>query len=131
VSQENDAAVVGADLQDPLPESSFFYRRVFSYIVSLAFIALLAFVIYRMDEARELRLVAQYLCILLFCVITYYMIAPSAEQIVKMFQTARVLVRGVDLKTDDPFKAERPPSTARTNFEPERDAAPTSRQIKD
>lgn len=88
-----------ADIQDPLPESTFFYRRVFSYVLSVAFVALLAFVIWRMDTASELRQVALYLSLLLWFTITYYMVAPSAEQIVKMLQTAKMFISGVRLNT--------------------------------
>lgn len=89
------------DLQDPLPESSFFYRRVFSYLTCIALTALLAFIIYRMDDPTSLRDVALYLCVLLFFTITYYMVAPSGEQVVKMVQTAKMLISGVRVRHDD------------------------------
>lgn len=80
------------DPQDPLPEAKFTYRRIFSYSVSLALLAILAFIVWRMDDSDALRQLALYLCVLLFFVITYYMVAPSAEQIVKLIQSARVLI---------------------------------------
>lgn len=94
------------DLQDPLPESTFFYRRVFSYAVSVALLGLLGFVIYQIDEAAELREVALYLCLLLFIVITYYMIAPSAEQVVKMLQTAKLFASGVRMRQESEATSE-------------------------
>lgn len=133
------------DVQDPLPESAFLYRRIFSYFLSVALIALLALVVWRMDSAAELTRVALYLCLLLFMVVTYYMIAPSAEQVVKMLQTAKLLARGVTIEKS--ASADRTSATTRTRVgrgtinhsEPPRrppppepsyrspDAAPTSR----
>lgn len=84
-----------ADIQDPLPESNFFYRRVFCYGVSVILLGMLSLIVWRLQGDEELRMVAMYLCLLLFMVVTYYMIAPSAEQVVKMLQTAKLFTRGV------------------------------------
>ena len=91
------------DPQDPLPEPTFTYRRIFSYGLSLALIGLLAGVIWRMDDGDMLRQVALYLCVLLFFVITYYMVAPSAEQIVKIIQAAKVVIANrIDKQGEEP-----------------------------
>lgn len=87
-----------ADPQDPLPESAFLYRRIFSYGISICLIGLLALTVWRIDGADELRRVALYLCVLLFVVVTYYMLAPSAEQVVKMMQTAKLFLNGVRVR---------------------------------
>lgn len=130
-----------ADIQDPLPEGSFFWRRLFSYAVSTAIIALLAIVVWRLDGDDELRQVALYLCLLLFMVVTYYMIAPSAEQVVKMLQTAKLFMQGVRTTATataqnkqgrastttttglPPTPSQSPPNQRGSDF----DAAPTSR----
>lgn len=87
---KDDNLADNESLQDPLPEGKFFYRRIFSYVLSGLFILLLAYVILRIDNNDDLRRVALYLCVLLFVVITYYMVAPSAEHVVKMVQAARI-----------------------------------------
>ena len=89
------------DPQDPLPEPKFTYRRIFSYGVSLALLAILGLIVWRIDDGDALRQLALYLCVLLFFVITYYMVAPSAEQIVKLIQSARVLVATRQDKEDN------------------------------
>lgn len=78
------------DPQDPLPEQSFFYRRVFSYVIAVSLLGLIAFVVWRIDGADQLREIALYLCLLLFVVVTYYMVAPSAEHVVKMIQLGKL-----------------------------------------
>ena len=112
------------DVQDPLPESNFFYRRVFSYLITVSITGLLAFVVWRIDGADELRQVALYLCLLLFVVVTYYMIAPSAEQVVKMLQTAKMFTHGVTTRVES--RAEGPRGSARSTTTVGRHAAPRS-----
>lgn len=85
------------DAQDPLPESNFFWRRLYSYIATFSIWGLLVFVIYKMEDAGSLRTVALYLSMLLWFTITYYMIAPSAEQITRIIQAARTMRSGVPL----------------------------------
>lgn len=78
------------DPQDPLPEPSFLYRRVFSYGTAISLIGLIAFVVWRIEGDEQLREIALYLCLLLFMVVTYYMVAPSAEHVVKMIQLGKL-----------------------------------------
>ena len=73
------------DPQDPLPEATWTWRRVFTYAVTAALLALLAYVIPRMPAA-ELKGVAYWLIALVWTSITYYLIAPSAEHIVAVIQ---------------------------------------------
>lgn len=86
------------DIQDPLPESNFFWRRIYSWMVSVSVLALIGFVVWQIEGADELRQVALYLCILLWFVVTYYMIAPSAEQIVKILKTTELFKHGVQVR---------------------------------
>lgn len=116
------------DPQDPLPESTFFYRRVFSYGLSVSLVGLLALTVWRIDGADELRAVALYLCVLLFVVITYYMIAPSAEHVVKMMQTAKLFLNNVHIRQDRPMSSQRPPMSSQVGGSDfEEDAAPRGR----
>lgn len=92
------------DTQDPLPESNWLYRRWFTFIVtSIAIIgiALITYGIYGMRVSHEEQVIDHFyseiwwLLILLWIIVTYYMVAPSAEQVAKMVQTAGMLRAGV------------------------------------
>lgn len=95
---ESHTVVEQIDAQDPLPESNFFWRRLYSYIATFSIWGLLVYVIYKMEDAGSLRTVALYLSMLLWFTITYYMIAPSAEQITRIIQAARTLRSGVPMR---------------------------------
>lgn len=77
-----------------LPESNFRYRRIFSYVLTVALLVMLGFIIWQLTDAKELGDIAFWLIILLWWVVTYYMIAPSAEQIARIIQSARVAMFG-------------------------------------
>jgi hypothetical protein len=84
------------DAQDPLPESSWFYRRVYTFIVSAALIALLGYLgFYAPDKNMAFKWTAS----LLSFVIMIYIVAPSADQITRMIQTASMLKSGVSLSS--------------------------------
>lgn len=109
------------DAQDPLPESNWIWRRVFTFVALIAIFAILiglavatnrivGNVVGRIDtmNAEAVALIAkQALAIIevmfrlmfwaLIVVVTYYMVAPSAEQITKMLQTAGLLKAGVQM----------------------------------
>jgi hypothetical protein len=110
-----------SDPQDPLPESNWLWRRVFTFVaLGCAFILLFALatatnrivgnVVGRIDT-MDARNVAQITVValntmlemfkLMFWLatltITYYMVAPSAEQITKVIQTAGLLKSGVQI----------------------------------
>ena len=94
------------DLQDPLPESSWFWRRVFVYIVTGCVLWMLWGAIDRLGEVAKVRpdigvdaLLS--LCKWIICftgaLATYYLVAPSAEQVVKLVQVATLLRSGVQM----------------------------------
>ena len=109
------------DLQDPLPESSWLWRRVFTFVATLIVFALLiglavaadrivSSVVERIDTMSPQAVavitvralgVIEWMFELMFwallVVATYYMVDPSAEQITKMLQTARLLRAGVQV----------------------------------
>jgi len=84
------------DPQDPLPESQFFWRRLFSYLACLILLGLLAFIVTRIEGDPELATIAKWLIGLIALLMTYYMIAPSAEQLARIIQAARVMRASVE-----------------------------------
>jgi hypothetical protein len=108
-----------ADMQDPLPESNWVWRRVLTFMATLIIFGLmtgLAYAVHRIvggvigridnmsAEAvaaitvRALGVIERmfgwmYWCLLV--VVTYYMVAPSAEQIAKMIGAVSLLKGGV------------------------------------
>lgn len=109
------------DLQDPLPEANWLWRRVFTFaavaiilgiLIGLAIATnrIVGNVVGRIDTmsaaavadiAKQALVVILRMFTLMFwalmVTITYYMIAPSAEQITKMLQTAGLLKAGVQM----------------------------------
>ncbi len=100
------------DAHDPLPESNWLWRRLFVFAVS----ATIMFLIFRygdrlsgiaelaaqnQDSAvviigiRSMMNLMAWLLSGLFMMITFYMLAPSAEQVIKAFQIAKSLREGV------------------------------------
>lgn len=138
------------DLQDPLPESSWLWRRIFVYAVTAAVLWMLWGAIIQLGNVAlvEPRLGVPALLSLCKWIIgmtalmaTYYMVAPSAEQIVKMLKTAALLRGGVqvagrqrvapDGTTDTAKTVGRPPAPPVPATEApaaEEDAAPRSRR---
>lgn len=110
-----------ADIQDPLPEANWLWRRVFTFaavaiilgiLIGLAIATnrIVGNVVGRIDSmsavavaeiAKQALVVILRMFTLMFwalmVTITYYMVAPSAEQIVKMLQTAGLLKAGVQM----------------------------------
>lgn len=105
------------DPQDPLPEPTWLWRRLYVYAVTIVILALVWVGVHQLAEvasmepqqgiAALLRAV-QWLIAALICVITYYLVAPSAEQIVKMIQAARLQRTKID--ADKPRPQPEPPS---------------------
>lgn len=109
------------DIQDPLPEANWLWRRVFTFVViGLAFTVAIGLaialnrivgnVVGRIDtmdaiNVAQITVVAIKTILQMFqmmfwtviVVVLFYMIAPSAEQITKMIQTAGLLKHGVQI----------------------------------
>lgn len=94
------------DLQDPLPESNWFWRRVFVFVVTAAVLWMVWGAIDRLGTVAALRpeigvkallSLCKWLLAMVALMATYYMIAPSAEQVVKMMKTATLLRSGVQI----------------------------------
>lgn len=76
------------DPQDPLPEGQWLYRRIFTWTFTAIQLALLGWTIRRMPAA-DLQLVALWQLGLLALVVTYYLLAPSAPQLARIFAEIR------------------------------------------
>lgn len=86
------------DPQDPLPEGRWLYRRLFIWGVMLFCCGLLAFIVHRLEgDPSALKSVAQWTISLMALLSTYYLIAPSAEQLAKIVQAGRLFRAQPDL----------------------------------
>jgi hypothetical protein len=97
-SAESDPQRV--DVQDPLPEPSWLWRRVYTFalsLISLGFIWYGAEAMFLLKRADELFAITRYMIAILGVLILFYMVAPSAEQIVRLIQAAKILQAGVPI----------------------------------
>ena len=94
------------DIQDPLPESNWLWRRVFVFAVTGAVLWMLWGAITRLATSAiaspergidALLTLCKWMIVYNILMVTYYMVAPSAEQIVKMMKTAKLLTSGVQI----------------------------------
>jgi hypothetical protein len=100
----------------PLPESQFFYRRLFSYALSVVLLVFLGFIVWRPTDAKTLGDIAFWLIVLLWWVVTFYMVAPSAEQIARIISAAKLFRDVPDLA---PTGAKADPTTGGANVKPD------------
>lgn len=115
----NPPVLAVADAQDPLPESNWLWRRVLTFLAVLVIFAMMAglgYAVHRIvggvidrisdmtpQEAaavtiRALGVIERmfgWMYWSLLVVVTYYMVAPSAEQIAKMISAVSLLKGGV------------------------------------
>lgn len=120
--------MTAGDPQDPLPEGQFLYRRIFSYVMAVVLLGLLAWIVYRIDQSKDLADTAFWLIVLLWWVVTFYMIAPSAEQITKIIQAARIVRSGASVPRPlQPEPREERPVDGHREYD-EEDVAPRSRR---
>lgn len=94
------------DIQDPLPEANWLWRRVFVYLVTGVILYMVWGAMDRLAASAmllpergipALLALSKWLIAMSGLVVTFYMVAPSAEQIVKMLQTAGLLKAGVQI----------------------------------
>lgn len=127
-----EAESVKIDAQDPLPENNFFWRRVFSWAITLLCLAFVAYVLeslHSLGAAEYIFYLGKYLIGLVTLLVTYYMIAPSAEQIAKMIQAAKIIRSGIDLPGNHGLPPPpNPPRHGGGGRRPEEDFAPRSGQ---
>lgn len=106
---------VTVDVQDPLPEQDWFWRRTFSFGLSIACIGFIWYGIEALWDLRQpeaIYRVTRYMIGVLAMVILFYMVAPSAEQIVKLIQAAKTLRAGVPMTRT--ARVETPSGTVQT-----------------
>lgn len=122
------------DLQDPLPESSWFWRRVFVFAVTSVVLWFLWGAIDRLGAVALISPVNGVPALLELCkwiisltilMATYYMIAPSAEQIVKIFKVAALIRNGALVSEEATPPAQRlvPPAQGSSAVAPDVKAA--------
>ncbi len=96
-----DPATASVDVQDPLPETNWFWRRVYTFALSLISVAFIWYGIEALYDLRQpdaIYRVTRYMIGVHVLLITYYMLAPSAEQLVKLIQAAKLLQSGVTMR---------------------------------
>lgn len=108
-SVKRDDPLAMADLQDPLPESNFFYRRIFSYALVVGLLAfawwftgIIGDVAIRHNSEPAVRGLVGIVRLALYLMggaVTFYMIAPSAEQLARIIQTASALKHNVAFRS--------------------------------
>ncbi|CAB4157182.1 hypothetical protein UFOVP679_6 [uncultured Caudovirales phage] len=79
--------------QDPLPEANWTFRRWLTFVLTAVSLGLVAWIIHKLNDGGPLAGVAYGLISLCALVVTYYLIAPSAEHITRIIQSAAI-VRG-------------------------------------
>lgn len=93
-------AQVEIDVQDPLPETNWFWRRVYTFALSLISVAFIWFGLESLNALRQpemIFVITKYMIGVHVLLITFYMLAPSAEQMVKLIQAAKLLHAGVPM----------------------------------
>lgn len=86
------------DVQDPLPETNWFWRRVYTFVLSLVSVGMIWYGLESVTRAGDMDSVykiTRYMIGVHVLLITFYMVAPSAEQMVKLIQAAKLLQAGV------------------------------------
>lgn len=100
-ARTEDPATSRVDVQDPLPETNWFWRRVYTFALSLISVAFIWYGIEALYDLRQpdaIYRVTRYMIGVHVLLITYYMLAPSAEQLVKLVQAAKLLQSGVTVR---------------------------------
>lgn len=97
-----------SDPQDPLPESSWLWRRVFVFSTTGVVLFFLWGAIDRLGKVALAEPAIGVAALLTLCkwiisftgaIATYYLLAPSAEQVIKLLQTASILRSNVQIST--------------------------------
>ena len=93
-------------MQDPLPESNWLWRRVFCFAVTAGLMFFMWGLTDRLGKVAfsspqegipALLAVSKWTIAFAGLVVTYYLLAPSAEQITKLIKTASLLRAGVQI----------------------------------
>lgn len=93
-------ATARVDVQDPLPETNWLWRRLFTFIFALISVVLITYALqslHQMQDADKVYRMGRYMIGVHVLLMTYYMLAPSAEQMVKLIQSARLIREGATI----------------------------------
>ena len=96
----DDPAASRVDVQDPLPETNWLWRRVYTFVLSLISVYFIYDGIEKLHQLGQPAFIysmTRYMVGVLVLLITYYMIAPSAEQLTKLIQSSKILQSGVTI----------------------------------
>jgi hypothetical protein len=99
------AATVTLDPQNPLPEASFLWRRILTFLVSIVLLALdfyLAVKIHDLRNSDDLLTFAKWNIVLNGLILTYYFVAPSASELTNMIQTASIFKHSLTVAAKQP-----------------------------
>jgi hypothetical protein len=106
------------DPQDPLPESNWLYRRLFIFgfsIVAMVFMWRRGEYVQSLGTANPVIVIQaqydmfQWMMYYSILLIIFYMVAPSAEELIRIIQTARSIRTGVSFKhTEKPIMPDEP-----------------------
>lgn len=93
-----------ADPQDPMPEGRWLFRRILTFAITAVVLAILCYIARAVHDLGATQPAAaldalygmfRLMVWLLGLVLTYYLVAPSAEQITKLVQVGAALRSGV------------------------------------
>lgn len=94
------------ELQDPLPESNWLWRRIFCFAVTAVLLFFMWGLVDRVGKVAvvmpekgipALVIFSKWTIAFAGLVVTYYLLAPSFEQMTKMVKTASLLKSGVQV----------------------------------
>lgn len=133
------AGKAGADIQDPLPENNWFWRRVFVFACVSALLWLIWIVVERLAATailapnigiKSLETTGKWLIGLVWSYAFFYLLGASGEHVIKVIQAASLLKSGVTVtQTAEVTSPEGSASTDTTVGRPadeEEDVAPRS-----
>jgi hypothetical protein len=111
------AAAVTIDPQNPLPEASFFWRRVIAMLVT-GFACALAWWtaewLYDLKAAGSLLELTKLVIYGAGLVLTYYFIAPSANELTSLVQSAGIIRKSLDVAANASKSADAAPQPAQS-----------------
>jgi hypothetical protein len=111
-SASADPPVATADVQDPLPEATWGWRRAFVF----AMVTVLCVQLYLLSEKIDDHDDAYWwTLLLLWFVVLCYLVAPSAEQITRMIQSARIIRSGGTIEKEVSSQTAQGSATARSS----------------
>ena len=96
----DNPATASIDAQDPLPEQDWTWRRAYTYALTITACIGVGYTLHALRDTGDIEAlygVAWWMLAIIAMLATYYMVAPSAEQIVKLIQAAKLLQAGIPM----------------------------------